>query len=105
MKKILLLSLVSFIISCSSFKTYEGTYSVKKYGEKLELIFAKSKTATVIIDGEAFAAKYFEKNGIIEVWQNRKTPAIFLRKLNKNEFMILDEQKNPTEHILKKIKE
>lgn len=97
MKNIFILFVVFSLIGCSSFF---GTYFASEYGNDIEIVFNADKTAIVKLSGESFEADYFEKNGIIEVWQRRKTPAIFLKRIQKDKLQLLNSKKSPTDIIL-----
>lgn len=94
MKKCTLFLALLVLISCTSLK---GSYEADVYDENLKIIFEDNKNATVILNDEVFTATYLIKDGIIEVWQERKIPPIYLKKLNPKELVLLNKAKNETQ--------
>lgn len=99
--------LLLFLLSCKSTSSIreislEGDFTADIYGDTVTVTFANDQTAVVTRDGETCTARYFERDGIIEVWQERKTPALFLKQLNENELLFLNAAKNETDIILKR---
>lgn len=94
-----LLSFISIsFVGCNNLK---GRYVADVYGDKMEIVFVDNKTATLTINDESFPAQLIHKDGVIEIWQERKTPAIYIKKRNTNELVLLDSSKNETEIIFK----
>ncbi|MEL3907537.1 MAG: hypothetical protein P1P64_00795 [Treponemataceae bacterium] len=107
MKKILcLFFILSFLsmnfLCCTNLK---GCYLADVYGDKMEIVFVDSKTATLIVNGESFPAQLIRKDGVIEIWQQRKTPTIYVKKLNSKELVLLNSKKNETEIIFNLVEE
>jgi hypothetical protein len=81
-------------VGCNSIR---GTYTADVYGDKMVITFLDDATATLSINGEDFPAQIVRKDGVIELWQMRKTPAIYLKKINENELRLLNSDKAETE--------
>lgn len=91
-----------FLAACTTAKNVQGSFSGTVYGDELKINLASDQRASVIINGEAFEATYLVKDGIIEVWQNRKTPPFYFKLISDNQLALLNDQKQPTDVVLKK---
>ncbi|GEM_PF-1241546 len=93
-KRLILICCVFAFVGCNSIR---GTYTADVYGDKMVITFLDDATATLSINGEDFPAQIVRKDGVIELWQMRKTPAIYLKKINENELRLLNSDKAETE--------
>lgn len=96
---ILPVCIICLITGCTS---VQGTYAADVYGNTVSIVFLTADSARLTVNGQDFPAQIVRKDGIIEIWQMRKTPAIYVKKINSSELRLLNREKTETEIIFKK---